>query len=366
MIEINTINDTVDFNKLNRILVIKLQHLGDVLLTTPLYHVLHHKFPSLTIDVLVYQETTDILQNNPDINQTYAIDRNWKKKGVFLQFSKELQILNQLKKNQYDLVINLTDRWRGAWLTRMINPAYSVSQAYKHKRGDFWRRSFSHIYSQPPAHRHTVETNLDAIRRLGQVIDTKNRNLILHVNQDVQLYAKNQIQPFLNQQQKLVVIHPTSRWMFKAWTPENFVKVIDLFKAKNYAVALVSGPASVEIDYVNNISKLCDQTVANFAGQFSLQQTAAMIKQADCLLGLDSVAMHIAAAVGTSCVALFGPTKDKLWHPWSVEHRIISEPYACRPCGLKGCGDGMISECLLAIKPETVVEAVSELITLQS
>jgi heptosyltransferase-3 len=72
--------------------------------------------------------------------------------------------------------------------------------------------------------------------------------------------------------------------------------------------------------------------------------------------------MHLAAAAETPCVALFGPTRDIIWHPWMVPHKVITEDYPCRPCGLKGCGDSMVSECIQAIDPEKVVQAVQSLI----
>ena len=70
----------------------------------------------------------------------------------------------------------------------------------------------------------------------------------------------------------------------------------------------------------------------------------------------------MAAAVNTPCVTLFGPTRDRTWHPWMVKHKVVAENFECRPCGLKGCGDGMRSECIQAIKPETVVQAVMSLV----
>lgn len=363
MIKINTLDDAVDISLIKRILIIKLQYLGDMLLTTPLIRVLKEQYPQLEIDVLIYQETASILEANPHVKQIYAIDRNWKKKGVFFQLQQEYALLRDLQQNHYELIINLTNRWRGGWLTRILNPTYSVSRSYSHRRGRLWRKSFTHIYSIPPANRHSVELNLDAIRRLGVTItNPESKRLTFIISSEAETKVEQLLVPHVSDNEKTIVIHPTSRWMFKAWNPQGFAAVIDSLNELNYRVILISGPAREEIDYVGAILQMTQSDVINFAGQLSLNETAALIKRADCFLGLDSIAMHLAAAVNTPCVSLFGPTHDNAWHPWMSSHKILSTDYACRPCGLKGCGDGMLSECIQAIQPDTVVQAITTLL----
>ena len=80
-------------------------------------------------------------------------------------------------------------------------------------------------------------------------------------------------------------------------------------------------------------------------------------------IGLDSVPMHIAAAMNTPCVVLFGPSNEKMWGPWQVKHTLLTKDYSCRPCGLDGCGNGKLSDCLMAINAEEVVTAVETLLS---
>lgn len=362
MIRIDTLDDAIDIQSVKRVLIVKLQHLGDVLLTTPLIGVLKGQFPHMEIDTLIYQETQPVLEGNPQLRQIYAIDRNWKKQGAVYQLQQEYALIKALKQNRYDLIINLSDRWRGGWLTRILRPTYSVSRPYSHRRGRFWRNSFSHIFSIPPNNRHAVEINLDAIRRLGIVVNDAE---LKRLSFTVAAASESKIDELLNAQndnrKKTIVVHPTSRWMFKAWNPQNFAQVIDTLNNTGWRVILISGPAPQEVDYVNAILAASTTQVINFAGQLSLNETAALIKRADCFFGLDSIAMHIAAAVKTPCVALFGPTNDKVWHPWMGMHKVLTSEHVCRPCGLKGCGNGMLSECLQSISPELVVAAISTL-----
>lgn len=362
MIKLNYINDAVNFQKIDCILVVKLQLLGDVLLTTPLYSVIKQQFPHIKIDVLVYKETALILSGNLDINQVHQIDREWKKQGLFVQLDKEYGLVKQLKAKKYDLIINLTDRWRGGGLVRLLKPKYSVSRAYQHRRGKLWHNIFTHIYSIPQKNRHTVEANLDAIRRLGVNLQERDKKLTFEVSPASEQRAQGIFEKYQLNDKKIIVIHPTSRWMFKAWNPKAFSRVVDLLAENGFSIILISGPQPDEIEYVESIRMASKKDVLDLAGQLSINECAALIKHAKCFVGLDSVAMHIAAAVNTPCAAIFGPTRDRNWHPWGVKHQVITENFDCRPCGLKGCGDGMRSECIQAITPETVFQAVISLV----
>ena len=367
MVKLNYLDDGIDFEQINRILVIKLQLLGDVLLTTPLYSVIKQQFPQIKIDVLIYKETTVVLDDNPAINNLHLIDRNWKKQGIFAQIRHETRLFTQLKNDPYDLIINLTDRWRGGALSYLLKPKYSVSLAYSHRRGKLWQTIFTHIYSTPQHNRHIVETHLDAVRRLGLNLQSADKKLTLQVSDVSKLKIQHLLINHQQEHQKIIVIHPTSRWMFKAWNPSAFAAVIDLLSQAKFKVILISGSQADEIAYVKNIAETSTQKDAiNLAGQLSINECAGLIKQASCFIGLDSVAVHIAAAVNTPCVAIFGPTRESSWYPWMVEHKIITADYQCRPCGLKGCGDSMLSECIQAIQPHTVFQAVQSLLNRQS
>ena len=97
--------------------------------------------------------------------------------------------------------------------------------------------------------------------------------------------------------------------------------------------------------------------------QLRLTELAALTREARAFVGVDSAPMHIAAAVQTPVVALFGPSGDIEWGPWQVPHRIVaSTEYPCRPCGNDGCGGGKISECLTTLPVERVHAALAAIL----
>jgi heptosyltransferase-3 len=103
--------------------------------------------------------------------------------------------------------------------------------------------------------------------------------------------------------------------------------------------------------------------VVNLTGQLSLKQLAALSARARIFVGVDSAPMHIAAAMRTPVVALFGPSGDQEWGPWQVPHRVVSSTHhPCRPCGFDGCGGGKVSDCLTSIPAARVLGAVTQLL----
>ncbi|MGY6277702.1 putative lipopolysaccharide heptosyltransferase III [Methylomonas sp. MgM2] len=355
------LKDKADFSRVQRVLVVKLQHLGDVLLTSPVFSTLKQQHPHLEIDALVYADTATMLEGNPNLDTVFTIDRAWKKSAL-LKLSREWQLFRKLKRRNYQLIIGLTERMRAAWLARLLRPLYSVAPKYPQKRGKFWRDSFSHVYGQPQLPRHTVELHLDALRRLGLYPKPEHTPLFMPVSPEAEQRIANLLATEKLTPKSYVVIHPTSRWMFKSWNVAGFASVLKALAERNIPVVLVSGPDAAERAYVQKILQIqAPHSAVDLSGRLSLPELAALIAKSRCFIGLDSVAMHIAAAVQTPCVALFGPSGELSWHPWQVPHRLLTAPFSCRPCGMDGCGNGKISDCLQAITPEQVVLAALSL-----
>lgn len=351
--------------RLAHALVIKLRHHGDVLLTSPVFTVLKQAAPQCDIDALIYDETIEMLEGHPAISRIHSIGRRWKTLGPFERLREEKHLLTTLIGRHYDLIIHLTDGWRGAWLARMLRPGHSVA-TYSPLRppGRFWASSFSHLAPQPPFNnRHTVEIHLDTLRILGIQPRTEDRRLTFHVT-DV---ARQQVEKLLSPHEipagRLIHIHPTSRWMFKAWTAAGYAEVISGLFAQGFTVVLTTGPAAREKAFAAEIVAYCRTPPIDLSGQLTLKQLGALIERCRLSICIDSAPMHIAAAVGTPVVALFGPSNEHEWGPWMVPQRVLVSRHACRPCRLDGCGGGKISECLSALRTEEVLAAVDSLLT---
>ncbi len=354
------IKDAIDFSQIKKILVIKLRHHGDVLLTSPIFQVIKNHHPHIQTDALIYQDTQEMLTRHPAINQIHTIDRDWKKLGIKQQFTAEYSLLKQLKSEKYDLIIHLTEHWRGALIKRFTNVKYAISAKYTRRSGIFWKNSFTHHYPIPQKPRHTVERHLDALRRIGITPSQLERNLTLIPGKEAEQHREKILEE--NNVDNYILIHPTSRWLFKCWENRKFSALIDRLRERGLKIVITAAPSSNEMKMVEEIIRNSGADVIDLSGKLSLKQLAAFIEKAKLFVGVDSVPMHMAAAFKTPCVALFGPSGDKEWGPWSSNSMIIKSNHTCRPCGLDGCASSKISDCLTGINIEEVFSACEKLL----
>lgn len=362
MNELKLLRDAVPMDEVKRVLVIKLRHHGDVLLSAPVFSALKAQAPHVEIDALVYADTAEMLSLHPAISQLHVIDRKWKKLGVLGQLRAEFGLFQALKGRRYDLVIHLTEHWRGAWLTRLLGARWSAG-CTRVDAGRLWHRSFTHLYKVSGSlPRHTVERNLDALRRLGVWPTPEQRRVLLVPGEQAEMAVAAHLERLGLAEGRYIQIHPTSRWYFKCWPVERMVSLIEQLQAQGWPILLTAAPSAQEMQMVEAIQSRLAHPALSLAGELSLKELAAVTRHARLFVGVDSAPMHIAAAVDTPTVVLFGPSGEKQWGPWGVRSRVITSDHSCRPCGLDGCGSGKVSDCLVAIPAETVLEAINALL----
>ena len=354
--------DAIALASLKRALVVKLRHHGDVLLTSPVFQVLRNRAPHAEIDALVYADTADMLAGHPAISQLHTIDRSWKKRGPVEQLRNESRLYRELASRKYQLLVHLTDHPRGAWLAQLLRPRWSVAPA---RDSRLWAWSFSHRFALPKGTpRHTVETNLDALRRLGIYPEEDEKKLVMAPGDAAQAKVDALLAQHGIAAKSFVHVHPTSRWLFKAWTDERNAQLLTLLARDGHRIVLSAAPDAREKAIVGRILEKSQAPVVDLSGQLTLRELAALAGRARVFFGVDSAPMHIAAAMGTPVVALFGPSGEKMWGPWKVAHRVVTTDHSCRPCGNDGCGGGKVSECLTQLPVARVHAAINELLAL--
>lgn len=344
--------DYPDLSRVKKILVVKLRHLGDVLLTSPVFHVLKQACSHAQIDAYIYREAIPMLEGHPDIANVISYDRNWKKLGVLSRTLKEVLQCLEIRRKGYDLVLNLTEGDRGV-LAASCSKA-KVRAGFPSK-GKWQNRALTHIAKHCSTPRHVVERNLDLLRRIGIFPKDSEKELYFHLfpaDRDAVLSLVGPL-PF-------ILIHPTSRWRFKCWPVSQMRELVKGLLKEGKKIIVTSGPDRIEKEMADEIS--CGLDVLNIGGALSLKQLGALIERCEVMVCVDSVSFHIANALKKKVVALFGPTSDVTWGPWrNSKARIIAKQMSCRPCFLDGCGGSKRSACLEAISVEQVHEVVSAL-----
>jgi heptosyltransferase-3 len=359
--------DAVPLGEIRRALVTKLRHHGDVLLASPVFSTLKRAAPHVEIDALVYAETAPMLANHPAIGAIHTIDRDWKRQGPGARLRAEWRLVRALAARRYDLLVHLTEHPRGATLAYLLAPRFAVT---RERAGDRWlrRRRFTHFYRVPArTPRHAVEANLDALRRIGVYPDDSDKKLVLvpaaaeHARVDA-LLREHGLVP-----QRFVHAHPGSRWFFKCWPATHSAALFERIAAAGRSIVVTGAPDPRERTLVASIVEAMPSAtrarVVDVVGTLSLPEVAALAGRARAFVGVDSAPMHMAAAMGTPTLALFGPSGELEWGPWRVAHRVVVSPaHPCRPCGLDGCGGGKVSECLTTLEVSRVYDAFEALL----
>ena len=361
--------DRVPVARLRRVLVTKLKHHGDVLLASPVLSTLKRAAPDADIDALVYAETAPMLAHHPALCQLHTIDRGWKQRGVVHQLREEAGLLSRLRARRYDLLVHLTEHPRGLTLALLLRPAFSVTRMRGEREHPLlWKRGFTHFYPLPRGRsRHTVETHLDALRRLGIQPSPEDKRLVLVPGADAQARVDAMLAERALAVKRFVQVHPGSRWLFKSWPAGRMAAVVDKLVREGHPVVVTGAPDERERALVDVLLAALPPSaranVHDLTGKLTLLELAALTARARLFVGVDSAPMHIAAAVGTPTVALFGPSDEIEWGPWGVAHRVVtSGEFPCRPCRNDGCGGGKVSECLTTLPVERVTAAIDALI----
>ena len=351
-----------DLSQVKRVLVIKMRHHGDVLLTSPLFSNLKKTLPQAEIDAFIYEDTLPMLQGHPAITDYLLYDRGWKKLSLFKKIAKEASLLKKIRAQDYDLVINLTEGDRGAIAAWFSGSTYRVG--FDPKKSGFLGKEkiYTHLVKDCHHPRHTVERQIDVLRRIGIFPEIGDRDLFLHIPEE----AKRKVTELLNKEGislgHYILIHPVSRWRFKCLSTKQIVLLITALHEKGMKLIMSAGPDAQEIAMIEEILALAPNIpIFNCAGKLTLKELGALIQRAKGLICVDSVPLHMASALKTPVVALFGPTSEQNWGPWMhPKARVVTQKLSCRPCFKDGCGGSKMSDCLFSMPVQAILTALDE------
>ena len=219
----------------------------------------------------------------------------------------------------------------------------------------FWQRRacFTRLLPRPPVKTHLVDQNLAAVRALG--IEPQNPRLQFFWDQAVEQRVQELLTSLGLAARRLRGHAPRGRLALQVLDPQGYARVIEALQEDwRLPVILTGTQAAHEQELLAAILQESRVKPINLAGRLSLKELGALIAQARFFFGMDSAPMHLAAAVETPAVALFGPSGVFNWGPWGEGHLVI-KGWACVPCGRDGCEGSKISRCLVEIEPEEVL-----------
>lgn len=344
-----------------KILMVKLKHLGDVLMATPLVRALKDAWPGAEITFVVNPGTEEMLTHNPAISRVLLLER-FKGSPWPVRLWREAAFPVGLRKERFDLAIELGGGDRGALVCFLSRAKRRLGYLPK-KKGTWGRRLlFTDLVDADVTRYHSANYNLLMAEKLG--IAAGEPNLEFY-------YSREHLQSVcgllgyagLKIDEPYAVAHPTSRWLFKCWTAKNNAEVIDYLQRElAIPVVLTAAPDLRELEFAREVAARCAIKPLDLTGRLTLKELGALTHRARLFFGVDSAPMHLASALGTPCVVLFGPSGEHMWGPLGSAGRVVvSRDHECRPCGQDGCEGTKVSECLYSIPAPRVIEEIEGL-----
>lgn len=368
---------------MRRILAICTSHIGGVLLITPALELLQQFFPQAEISVLVRRGTEAVLENNPLIKEIYTdgeltsnqqMHKSTKSSLAkrYSQIPRGLRLIRLLRRQHFDLAIDFNGSDRAAILAFCSGAKTRVG--FRDAGGFVGKpRLFTELYPTADPGKHRVLQVTDLVVQLARnrpdcaSIHPTVGNLVLKPTIENLNWAKAQWNEQTAHAGPRVLVHPTSRVAYKCWPEEKWADVIRRLQ-KDFAarVILTCSPDEKEIKMAEKILKLCPEKPASRLGGISLGQLAALIQRAALFLGVDSAPMHIAAAVTTPVIAVFGPSQDAVWSPWGKNNRVIRHPCPCLEKKQTFCSPLKGMDCLNNVSADEVHQAAADLLSVSA
>jgi heptosyltransferase-3 len=342
-----------------KILIINLKHLGDVILTSPLVAALKAVDPSCSIKFLVDRGMEAAVSGNRMIDEVMALER---KESAISELRSQWRLIRWLRRNRFDMVLEAGAGDRGAFLSFFSGAKMRIGYAPLERKQAFRAKLFTHTVANKSSYKHTVEHHLDLLAPL-KLASHPHEVLFGYTADDTRQVNVLLQKAFNGPPSPFVVMHPTSRWMFKSWTPQGCALVAEyLIKSKGLSVVLTCAPVEKEKAFLESIKEISAVPLIDLGGRLNLRELGALISQSLLFLGVDSAPMHIAAALKKPVVALFGPSGEHMWGPWGEGHLVIKKDWPCRPCGQDGCDGSKISRCLQEITAEEVISGLETML----
>jgi len=319
----------------NKILVITLSNIGDVILTTPVLEVLYNNFPDAYIAVICSKRTAEFFLSDPRVNEVIIY---FKHTSIFKKFN----LARKLRKKKFDVVLDL----RHTLFPLFIGPKYRTS-VFNIRKNSF--------------NTHKRDFHLNRLKELKLDIDINSPLPNIYVSKEVKWKVDEILKRYKLTDCSYIVINPGGRSKSKLWAKEKFLKLCKkIINNYNYKILLVG---DIDDDKIarwifQNIN--VNEKIVNLAGKTSLLQLTEVLRRAQLLITNDSGILHIGSAAKVSIIAIFGPTNEYHYGPLGKNSIVVKSNMDCRPCVYAKCIDALT--CLDNISVSKVYEGVERVL----
>jgi predicted lipopolysaccharide heptosyltransferase III len=341
-----------DWRNVRSVLVIRLRSIGDTVLTTPSLFALRRFLPKVRIDMLVEDWVAPVLDGCEYLDNVIMM----KREGLLTRVS----LARQLRAQQYDVVYNLHGGTTATLLTRATGARHRVGFAHYQYRGLHNHLAPSSLLLWGNDKAHSVEQQLALIGWTGvPVSDRPPTHLAVTANAAAAVAARLRAAG-LDEATPFALIHPAASYLTKQWAADKFAGLVDDLAARGLVSVVITAPHETEL--VGELQAAATAPVVSLT-DLSLPEVSALAARARLFVGNDSGIAHIAAAVSTPAVVIFGSSNVAHWRPWSTApSAVVKEELPCQPCHGYFCAKFPEPECILRVPVARVTAAVERVL----
>ena len=340
---------------MQRIVIVKLSAIGDVVQALPALEALKRTFPGVPIDWVVEEAAAGILEDHPLIDRLLVSRRRtWLRslRNPFRAWSGIqglFRFIGELRRERYSIAIDLQGLLKSGVVMGLLRS--------ERKIGFDRTRELSYLFlnERLPAYdieKHALERYLDVARYLGA--EDPAPTCKLPIDREVSAMRKR-LEGAVRPGTHVVLINPMARWETKLWDEQRFAELADRLIEERNATVIFTG-STADRAVTTRIRGRMKEQALDWTGETSLKELAALARLADAVISTDTGPMHLAAAAGGRVVALFGPTAPWRTGPYGPGQVVIRKGVDCSPCFGRTCDQG--KKCMTSIEVEDVIKAL--------
>ena len=332
-----------------RLLVIRLDRLGDVVLSTPVLQALRQHFPHAFIAMMVRPACRDVVDGHPALDEVMI----YEKEGAQRRVWETIRFARRLRRYDFDTALALHPSNRSHWIPWLARIPVRIG----YDRKSAWLLTHRFPHRKQEGQQHEAAYTLELLSVFGIAAGAPHPSVPIHEESAARVEAlltASAIHP----DDRMVAVHPSASCVSKRWMPERFAQVADrLAKEHGVRICLVAGDADAV--FAEQVARTMRQPVVNLAGRLGVGELAALLRRCRMLISNDSGPVHVAAAVGTPVVDIFGRNQQGLspqrWGPLGEGHVVLHKEVGCVTCLAHNCDIEFL--CLTSLSVDEVYRA---------
>jgi lipopolysaccharide heptosyltransferase II len=341
-----------DWHKVRRVLVVRLRSIGDTVLATPSLYALRRFLPDAQIDILLESWVAPVLEGLGEVDNIITVERGSTRSRA--------RVARRLRAARYDVAYNLHGGTTATLLMRAAGARHRVGySSYQYSRLlNHAAPTPTELWGQEKT--HSVEQQLALLGWTGVPVSDRPRTRLAVTEKAAASVALRLRAAEVDDAKPLALIHPAAAFDTKQWAASNFARVAEDLSARGFRCVAIAAPNEQQV-----VAELVENSAACIVAftDLSLPEVSALAVRSRLFVGNDSGIAHMASAVQTPSVVIFGSSNVAHWRPWTVAaSEVVREELPCQPCPGYFCAEFDAPECIRRVTVDRVQVAISRVL----